>query len=79
MLSDSKVKNAKPKDKTYLLRDDDGLYLRVDPSGRKYFGLCVSKREAKLTKFHSAFIPKFRSKTLESSVMSFKQHVHGVN
>ena len=39
MLSDSKVKNAKSKDKTYLLRDDGGLYLKVDTAGRKYWTL----------------------------------------
>ena len=37
MLHDKKIKNAKPKKKTYLLRDDDGLYLKVDTAGRKYW------------------------------------------
>ena len=37
MLNDSQVKRAKPKDKIYLLRDDRGLYLRVDPSCKKYW------------------------------------------
>lgn len=34
MLSDLQVKSAKPKEKYYMLRDDRGLYLRVDTSGR---------------------------------------------
>ena len=37
MLKEANVRNAKPKEKYYMLRDDRGLYLRVDPSGRKYF------------------------------------------
>ena len=37
MLSEAQVKSAKPKEKYYMLRDDRGLYLRVDTSGRKYW------------------------------------------
>jgi len=37
MLNEAQIKNSKPKDKKYLLNDSKGLYLRVDPSGRKYW------------------------------------------
>ena len=37
MITELQVKSAKPKDKPYMIRDDRGLYLRVDPSGRKYW------------------------------------------
>ena len=37
MLTELQSKSAKPKEKSYMLRDDRGLYLRVDPSGRKYW------------------------------------------
>ena len=37
MLTKLQVQNAKPKEKYYMLRDDRGLNLRVDPSGRKYW------------------------------------------
>ena len=37
MLTELQVKGAKPKDKPYMVRDDRGLYLRVDASGRKYW------------------------------------------
>ena len=37
MLTELQVKAAKPKEKPYMLRDDRGLYLRIDPSGRKYW------------------------------------------
>ena len=37
MLTELQVKNMKPKEKSYMLRDDRGLYLRIDPSGRKYW------------------------------------------
>ncbi|WP_158521408.1 tyrosine-type recombinase/integrase [Kushneria konosiri] len=34
-ISDTKARQAKPKDKAYRLADDNGLYLDVQPSGRK--------------------------------------------
>ena len=37
MLSYLQVKSAKPKEKYYMLRDDRGLYLKVDTVGRKYW------------------------------------------
>jgi integrase len=37
MLTDPKCKNAKPKDKSYKLTDEKGLYLEVMPSGAKYW------------------------------------------
>ena len=37
MLNEAQVKAAKSKDRKYLLNDSKGLYLRVDPSGRKYW------------------------------------------
>jgi len=35
MLTDTKCRNAKPKDKSYKVTDDKGLYLEVKPSGVK--------------------------------------------
>ena len=37
MLTELQVKNAKSRNGSYMIRDDNGLYLRVDPSGRKYW------------------------------------------
>lgn len=37
MITDLEAKRAKPKNKPYMIRDDRGLYLRIDPSGRKYW------------------------------------------
>ena len=37
MLTELQVKNAKPRNSSYMVRDDKGLYLRVDASGRKYW------------------------------------------
>ena len=36
-LSEFALKNLKPKDKRYLVRDDEGLYIEVNPTGRKYW------------------------------------------
>lgn len=41
LLSDAAVRAAKPKDKTYMLRDGGGLWLILEPSGRKWWKLRV--------------------------------------
>ena len=43
MLTELQVKSAKPREKSYMIRDDRGLNFRVDPSGRKYFSLTIRK------------------------------------
>lgn len=37
MLTDTQIKNAKPKDKPYKLTDSNGLYLEVRPNGSKFW------------------------------------------
>lgn len=37
MLNESSVKGAKPREKSYMIRDERGLYLRIDSSGGKYW------------------------------------------
>lgn len=36
-LTDTQVKNAKSKDKTYTLTDGDGMYLEIEPSEQAHF------------------------------------------
>jgi hypothetical protein len=36
-LSDTEIKNAKPKEKTYRLADGGGLYVEIKPEGGKYW------------------------------------------
>jgi integrase len=36
-LTELSLKNLKPKDKRYLVRDDQGLYIEINPTGRKYW------------------------------------------
>jgi hypothetical protein len=36
-LSDAAIRNAKPKEKSYKLFDDEGLFLLINPNGSKYF------------------------------------------
>lgn len=38
-LSDTKIRTAKPRERAYKLFDGGGLYLKVDPSGSKYWRL----------------------------------------
>lgn len=37
MITDTQCRNAKPKDKSYKLADEKGLYLEVKPTGGKFF------------------------------------------
>ena len=41
-LTNTAVKNAKPKDKQYRLTDGEGMYLLVKPSGKRYWRLDYS-------------------------------------
>jgi len=41
LLSDTTVRTTKPKDKKYVLRDGNGLWLVVEPTGRKWWKLRV--------------------------------------
>ncbi len=36
-LTDTKIKNAKAREKTYRLYDERGMYLEVSPTGGKYW------------------------------------------
>ena len=38
-LTDTTIKNAKPKEKPYKLTDEKGMHLLVNPNGSKYFRL----------------------------------------
>lgn len=51
MLTELTVKNAKPREKSYMIRDEHGLYLRIDPTGNKYwiFRYWENKKERKLS------------------------------
>ncbi|MDR1650552.1 MAG: integrase arm-type DNA-binding domain-containing protein [Synergistaceae bacterium] len=51
MLTEAQIKNAKPKEKRYMLRDEHGLYLEIIPSGTKSwrFRYWIDKKEHKIT------------------------------
>ena len=38
-LTDTEIRNAKPKERPYKLSDGAGLYLLIEPSGNKYWRL----------------------------------------
>ncbi|WP_295997179.1 integrase arm-type DNA-binding domain-containing protein [Rugamonas sp.] len=46
-LTDTAVKNAKPKDKTYTLGDGDGMYLEITPNGSKFWRLAYRQANGK--------------------------------
>ena len=41
-LTDTKIRNAKPKDKDHQLRDGEGLYILIKKSGKKIFRIDYS-------------------------------------
>lgn len=50
-LTELQIRQAKPKDKPYMLRDNDGLYLEVVPAGGQYWRLryWVQGKEKKIS------------------------------
>ena len=46
-LSDTTVRNAKPKDKTYTLGDGDGMYLEVMPNGSRFWRMAYRQTNGK--------------------------------
>lgn len=46
-LSDTAVRNAKPKDKTYTLGDGDGMYLEVMPNGSRFWRMAYRQTNGK--------------------------------
>lgn len=46
-LTDTAVKNAKPKDKTYTLGDGGGMYLEVTPAGAKFWRMSYRQANGK--------------------------------
>ena len=46
-LTNTEVKNAKPKTKVYDLPDGDGLQLRIKPNGSKIWQLTYSRHHTK--------------------------------
>lgn len=46
-LTDTAVRNAKPKDKTYTLGDGDGMYLEITPNGSKFWRMAYRQENGK--------------------------------
>ena len=53
-LTDVKIKNAKPREKTYKLSDGGGLYLEITPVGSKCGGWVTRKPTARRIAWPSA-------------------------
>ncbi|OCG17586.1 hypothetical protein A9G24_02925 [Gilliamella sp. App6-5] len=46
-LTDTQIKNAKPKEKDYTLSDGDGLYLFIKKTGSKIWGIYIEHTKTK--------------------------------
>ena len=76
------VEKAKPKDKTYMLKDEDGLYLAVFPSGKKYwrFRYWMNKRENRMSLGEYPLIPLIQARErrdeqlIEGSLFALPRH-----
>jgi integrase len=56
-LSDTQIKNAKPKDKPYKLADGGGLYLEVMPTGRKLWRMKYQQASGKESRLSFGIYP----------------------
>jgi integrase len=70
MLTESKIKNAKPREKPYKLADGHGMYLEVTPAGGKYwrYKFRINRKEQRLTigRYPETSISQARMKLLEA-------------
>ena len=60
-LTDTRIRNAKPKPKPYKLSDGGGMYLLIMPSGARYWRWTIGSPESAAPS-HSVSIPKCRSR-----------------
>ncbi len=77
-LTDTAIRNAKPKEKPYKVTDSLGLYLLVNPRGRKlsatpvsHFSACRWSRRSSIEQLLTAALGR-----LEVSEMSGKQRCY---
>lgn len=49
-LTDTQIKNAKPKDKPYTLADGGGMYLEIMPIGSKIWRMSYRQENGKNTR-----------------------------
>lgn len=57
-LTDTQVKNAKPKDKTYTLADGGGMYLEVAPTGSRIWRMSYRQPDGKNTRLTFGAYPE---------------------
>lgn len=59
MVTNAKISKLKPKEKTYLIADFDGLYIQVRPTGTKTFLYIYTKDKKRIKKVIGKFTPNF--------------------
>ena len=57
-LTDTQVKNAKPKDKTYTLADGGGMYLEIAPTGSRIWRMSYRQPDGKNTRLTFGAYPE---------------------
>ena len=57
-LTDTQVRNAKPKDKTYTMADGDGMYLEIAPTGSKKWRMAYRQPNGKNTRLTFGSYPE---------------------
>jgi len=75
-LTELQIRQAKPKDKRYMIRDDYGLYLEVMSSGSKFWRMRYweGKKETKLTLGEYPFISLSEARERRNDLMKSKAH-----
>ena len=75
-LTDREIRALKPKDKIYKKCDGRGLYIFVDPSGRKYFALeYKSPADNKIKRLNLGDFPEFSFAMAREERFKLKQKV----
>lgn len=72
-LSDTRIRNAKPKDKTYTITDGAGMYIEIAPTGSKIWRMSFKQANGKTNRltfgpYPTVTIVEARAKRAEVSI-----------
>lgn len=79
-LTDTQVKTAKPKEKTYTLADGGGMYLEVSPSGSRIWRMAYRQADGKSNRLTFGAYPEVSlSEAREKRSIARKQRASGLD
>jgi len=79
-LTDTAIRNAKPRDKTYTLGDGDGMYLEVMPNGTRFWRMAYRQPNGKNNRLTFGKYPEVSlAEARDKRLAARKQLAHGID